>query len=47
LDLFIVLSDQTGNITVKMEKATLVQDKGLALTNRGRNPLSGWCIQAF
>lgn len=39
--LFIVLSDQTGNITVKMEAVTSGQDKGLVQTNRERNLLSG------
>lgn len=40
--LFIVLSDQTGNIiTVKVEAVTSAQDKGLVQTNRRRNPLSG------
>jgi len=39
--IFVLLIDQTGNITVKVEAVPSAQDNGLVQTNRGRNPLSG------
>ena len=39
----ICLLDQTGNITVKMEKVTSAQGIGLVQTNRQRSLLPGLC----